>query len=233
MKKILIIEDDPAVLLGLEASLEESEYEIFTASDGMIGYQQAMKKKPDLIVLDVMLPNKNGMDICRELRQNGLTVPIIMLTSKTQEEDKLKGFECGADDYVTKPFSVLELQARIKVLLRRNSGIDKPKIVPVDVEIFENDGLFIDFKKLNCKKNGTSINLSAKEFQIIKYFIQHKGEVISREMLLDEIWGYENFPSTRTVDNYILNIRKAIEDNPAIPKYIQTIHTVGYKFNIE
>jgi len=232
MKKILIIEDDPAVLLGLEASLEDTGFEILCASDGLIGYHDAKKKNPDLIILDVMLPNKNGMDICRDLRHDGLQIPVLMLTSKTEEADKVKGFDCGADDYVTKPFSVLELQARIKALLRRASNGSQPKSIIQEIDEFEFDNFFFDFKKLVCKKNEELIDLSAKEFQIIKYFIQHKGEVITRDMLLDEIWGYESFPSTRTVDNYIMNIRKAIEDDSSKPKYFQTVHTVGYKFNI-
>ena len=232
MKKILIIEDDPAVLLGLEASLEDTGYDILTASDGLIGFHEAKKKSPDLLILDVMLPNKNGMDICRDLRKEGMTMPILMLTSKTAESDKIQGFDCGADDYVTKPFSVLELQARIKALLRRSPASEGQKQTPKDIESYEFDSIFFDFKKLVCKKNDTAIDLSAKEFQIIKYFIQHKGEVITRDMLLDDIWGYESFPSTRTVDNYIMNIRKAIEDDPSKPKYFQTVHTVGYKFNL-
>jgi DNA-binding response OmpR family regulator len=230
-KKIMIIEDDPAILLGLEASLEENDYEIISASDGLIGFHEAKKKKPDLLILDVMLPSKNGMEICRELRQSGLTFPVLLLTSKTDESDKVMGFDCGADDYVTKPFSLLELQARIKALLRRSSGKEKETKELTPIDVFEKDNIYIDFRKLILLKNGMEITLSAKEFQIIHYFIQHKGEVVTREMMLDNIWGYDSYPTTRTVDNYILNIRKAIEDDPSKPKYIQTIHTVGYKFN--
>ena len=232
MKKIMIIGDDPSVLLGLEAALEEKDYQIITASDGLIGFHDAKKKKPDLLILDIMLPSKSGLEICRDLRKEGMTIPILMLTSKTEEADKLSGFDSGADDYVTKPFSILELHARVKALLKRSSRLEQPKFVPPEIEVFEWDYLAIDFKKLTCRKCGEMIELSAKEFLIIKYFIQHKGEVITRDMLLDDIWGYESFPSTRTVDNYILNIRKAIELDPSKPRLIQTVHTLGYKLNI-
>lgn len=231
MKKIFIIEDEPAVLIGLEAALEDENYEILTASDGLIGYHEVKKKKPDLLILDLMLPSKNGYEICKDLRQDGFTLPILMLTSKTEESDKLNGFAMGADDYVTKPFSILELQARIKALLKRTAGIEK-KEAPKDIDSYEFGELFFDFKKLECAKNNYPVNLSAKEFQIIKYFIQRKGEVITRDQLLDDVWGYDNYPSTRTVDNYILNIRKVLEPDPANPKYFLTIHTVGYKLNI-
>ncbi len=230
-KSIMIVEDDPVVLLGLESSLEELGYEIMTASDGIIGLHEAKKKMPDLLILDVMLPNKSGLEVCNEIRQSGINFPILLLTSKSDEFDKVKGFDCGADDYVTKPFSLLELHSRIKALLKRSSlGNESPIINPI-IDIYENGNVYIDFKKLVFRKSGKAITLSVKEFQIIKFFIQHSGEVVSREMLLDNIWGYETYPTTRTVDNYILNIRKAIEDDPSKPKHIQTIHTVGYKFN--
>lgn len=231
MKKMMIIEDDPAILIGLEAAFDETEYDVITATDGLVGLHDIKKKKPDLIILDILLPGMNGMDLCRQLRREGFNTPVIMLTSKTTEDDKLKGFECGADDYVTKPFSVLELQARVKAQLKRATmySPDNEKAeVPETIEI---GNLHFNFKKLECRKNNVPVNLSVKEFEIIKYFFQHTGEVISREKLLDEIWGYENFPSTRTVDNYILNIRKALEDDPSNPKYFLTIHTLGYKFN--
>ena len=223
MYKILIVEDDPAILLGLEAALEK-EYEIISASDGLIGYTMAQNKSPDLIILDIMLPNKTGLEICRDLRTTGFETPILMLTSKKEEPDKIAGFEGGADDYVTKPFSIDVLLLRIKALLKRSS----PKKVVIENYAF---GEFtLEPKKMDVFKNGIASGLSAKEFQILKYFTEHEGEVIPRSKLLDDIWGYDNFPTTRTVDNYILSLRKKIEENPSEPKHILTVHTVGYKF---
>lgn len=224
MRRILIIEDDPAILTGLTESLESENYKVISSSDGLKGYQMAQKEKVDLIILDIMLPNKNGIEICKDLRNEKINTPILMLTSKKQEMDKVLGLELGADDYVTKPFSLRELQARIKALLRRNIDIEK--------EINESSfgKIHIDFKKQEAFKNKKSIELSTREFDILKFFIQHEGEVITRDMLLDKVWGYESFPTTRTVDNYILSIRKKIEDDPSKPQHLLTIHTSGYKF---
>jgi DNA-binding response OmpR family regulator len=224
MKKILIVEDDPAILLGLQASLEEDNYELITASDGENGFQLAKSANPNLIILDIMLPSKSGLDICRDLRKLNINTPVLMLTAKKEEIDKVLGFETGADDYLTKPFSIMELRMRIKALLRRLEP-EKREIESVD---FGN--LKINFKRLEASKNDEPLNLSAKEFQILKYFTEREGEIISRDMLLDDVWGYENYPTTRTVDNFILSLRKKIEDDPSQPKHILTIHTVGYKF---
>ncbi|OGU10888.1 MAG: hypothetical protein A2X61_16835 [Ignavibacteria bacterium GWB2_35_12] len=224
MKKILIIEDDPAILLGLQASLEEDNYELLTASEGETGFQLAKTSNPSVIILDLMLPIKSGLDICRDLRKLNINIPVLMLTAKKEEVDKVLGFETGADDYLTKPFSILELRMRIKALLRRVEP-NKREIEPVE---FGN--LKINFKRLEAFKNDEPLNLSAKEFQILKYFTDREGEIISRDMLLDDVWGYESYPTTRTVDNFILSLRKKIEDDPSQPKYILTVHTVGYKF---
>ena len=224
MKSLLIVEDDPAILKGLQASLEEEHYEIITAMDGQEGYEAAKREKIDLIILDLMLPNKNGQEICRDLRSEGIDTPIIMLTSKKKETDKVLGLELGADDYVTKPFSVRELQARIKAQLRRTSVIKK------EIVTFEFGNIFIDFKKQAATKGNKPIKLSAKEFELLHFFMQHEEEVVSRDMLLDEIWGYDVYPTTRTVDNYILNLRKKIEDDPANPNHLLTMHKSGYKF---
>ncbi|MFC2130516.1 response regulator transcription factor [Bacteroidota bacterium] len=224
MKKILIVEDDPAILMGLETALTEENFEIISIDDGEKGYNYALKKNPDLIILDIMLPNKNGLDICRELRKKNIHTPILMLTSKKEEIDKVLGFETGADDYVTKPFSIMELKMRVKALLRRS---DPPK---KELEVFEFSDITIDFKKHEVLKNNEPLNISAKELQILKYLIEREGEVVSRDKMLDDVWGYDNFPTTRTVDNYILSIRKKIEDDSTKPKHLITIHTVGYKF---
>ena len=224
MKRILIIEDDPAILVGLEDSLREEHYEVLTANDGELGYQMGQKENIDLIILDLMLPKKNGIEICKDLRNIGVSIPILMLTSKKDEMDKVLGLEIGADDYVTKPFGIRELLARIKALLRRKTEINK------DIETFSFGDVFLDFIKHEANKNGKSIELSATEYNILRYFINSEGAVISRHQLLDDVWGYENYPTTRTIDNFILSIRKKIEDDPSNPKHLITVHKAGYKF---
>ncbi len=224
MKQILIIEDDPAILLGLESALEE--YELISSSEGADGLIKALDNNIDLIILDIMLPIMNGFDICKELRKKGLHTPIIMLTSKKEEADKLFGFETGADDYVTKPFSINELKMRIKALLRRSEMQNSSN----DSASYKFSNITVEYKKLDAFRNGIALGLSAKEFQILKYFVEHESEVISRDKLLDDIWGYDNYPTTRTVDNYILSLRKKIEIDSSNPRHILTVHTVGYKF---
>jgi DNA-binding response OmpR family regulator len=224
MKRILIIEDDPAILVGLEDSLREEHYEVLTAIDGELGYQMGQKENIDLIILDLMLPNKNGIEICKDLRKIGVSIPILMLTSKKDEMDKVLGLEIGADDYVTKPFSIRELLARIKALLRRKTEIKK------DIETISFGDVSLDFIKHEAFKGGEAIDLSATEYNILKYFISSEGVVISRHQLLDDVWGYENYPTTRTIDNFILSIRKKIENDPSNPKHLITVHKAGYKF---
>lgn len=224
MNKILIIEDDPAVSKGLEISLKKESYESLTESDGEKGYQTALKIKPGLILLDIMLPNKNGFDICKDLRLNGHNFPIIMLSAKAEEADKVIGFELGADDYVTKPFSIKELMARVKAILRRRS------VILNEFSNFSFDDVTLDFAKLEAMKGKKKIEMSLKEYEILKYLIRHEGNIVSRNDLLDEVWGYESFPTTRTVDNYILMLRKKIEADPSHPKHILTFHSAGYKF---
>jgi DNA-binding response OmpR family regulator len=224
MKTILIIEDDPAILKGLEQSLTAENYKVICEENGETGVVSARTCNPDLILLDLMLPGKNGLEICKELRLEGNYVPILMLTSKTEEMDKVIGLELGADDYVTKPFSIRELMARIKALLRRRFEIEK------DINDYCFGDFILDFKKMEAYKNKKSVKLSLKEFEIMKFFIKHEGEVVTRDKLLDKVWGYETFPSTRTVDNFILMLRKKIEDNPSVPKHILTFHSAGYKF---
>lgn len=224
MKKILIIEDDPAISLALEAGLREDSYDVLCASDGIDGLRQAKNPSVDLILLDIMLPGKDGLEICSELRREGINTLVMMLTGKSDEIDKVLGLEIGADDYMTKPFSIRELKARIKALLRRTQELKK------GIEEASIGSLHFDFRKNDALKNKKPFKLSAKEFQIVKFFIEHEGEVIGRDKLLDEVWGYDVFPTTRTVDNYILSIRKKIEDDPSEPKHLITVHTSGYKF---
>lgn len=224
MKKILIVEDDPAIQKGLVDSLSEEHFEVITAQDGEVGYQKALSENIDLIILDLILPTKNGIEICKSLRERGLGVPILMLTCKKDELDKVLGLEIGADDYMTKPFSIRELIARIKALLRRNKELKK------EIESYAFDNVSLDFTKHEVYKSGSQIDLSSTELEIIKHLIIHEGDVVSRHNLLDEVWGYNNYPTTRTVDNFILSLRKKIEDNPSEPKHLLTIHKAGYKF---
>jgi len=224
MNRLLIIEDDPAIQKALQASFKDEHYEIITASDGIDGYEKAQDNSINCIILDLMLPGKNGKDICKDLRNNGVNTPILILTSKQEEMDKVLLFELGADDYVTKPPGIRELHARVNALIRRSSNEKK------EIDTYSFDDIKIDFKKQEALKNNKPIKLSSKEFEILQYLAQHEGEVVSRSMLLDKIWGYDVFPTTRTVDNFILNIRKKIEDDPSNPKHLITIHTSGYKF---
>lgn len=224
MKRILIIEDDTTILKGLTIALEENNFTVNTESDGEKGFKTASTEKNDLIILDLILPGKNGLDICKELRSKGVSVPILMLTSKKEELDKVLGLEIGADDYVTKPFSIRELVARVNALLRRKSELVSK------IEKYTFDNVIIDFKRQEAIKGHFNLSLSSTEYKIMQYFIQHEGEVISRDQLLDDVWGYDVFPTTRTVDNYILSLRKKIESNPSSPKHLLTIYKGGYKF---
>lgn len=224
MKKILIIEDDPATLTGIEETLKEEHFDVATVMSGQMGYDKAKEGKYDLIILDIMLPEKNGIEICKDLRKNNVNTPILMLTGKKEEIDKVIGLEIGADDYVTKPFSIRELVARVKALLRR------PQEIQPEVEEYSFGDVYLNFKKQEAKKGAELIELSVMEYKVMKYFVQREGEVIERNKLLDEVWGYENYPSTRTVDNFILNLRKKIEDDHSNPKHLLTVHGAGYKF---
>lgn len=225
MHKILIVEDEENLLRGLEISLSKEGYKVLKASRGEAGVKLAVKENPDLVILDIMLPGMSGLDVCRELRQKGLEVPIVMLTAKSEEVDRVVGLEIGADDYVTKPFSLRELLARIRAHLRRQPP--RPKKGPIhycfgDVEV--------DFEKFTAVRQGKPLDLTPREFGILRLLIHCRGEVVTRERLLDEVWGYETYPSTRTVDSHILNLRQKLEDDPANPRYILTIYGEGYKF---
>jgi two-component system alkaline phosphatase synthesis response regulator PhoP len=224
MKKILIIEDDPATLAGLEETLKAEHFEVTGVQNGEMGYEKAIKDKFDLIILDLILPDVNGIDICKNIRSKGISTPILMLTSRKEEMDKVLGLELGADDYVTKPFSVKELVARVKALLRRQSELIK------DIEEYSFGDIYVNFKSHDVRRKDKDIQISTMELKILKYLVIHEGEVIERNKLLDEVWGYENFPSTRTVDNFILSLRKKIEDDPSKPTHLLTVFGAGYKF---
>ena len=224
-EKILIIEDEEDLVKGLKLNLADEGYKVDWASNGEEGLRKAMEETPDLIILDIMLPKKNGLDVCRELRQKNIFIPIIMLTAKGEEIDKVVGLEIGADDYMTKPFSIRELLARIKAHLRREKR--EGKTVP---EVYLFGDVEIDFTHFKVKRKDKELDLTSLEAEILKYFIAHQGEVITRESLLDKIWGYEKYPTTRTIDNHILKLRKKIETDPSHPKYILSIYGEGYRF---
>ena len=224
MVKVLIIEDEPNMVLGLKDSCEYEGYEVAVARNGKEGLEKAGTEKPDIILLDVMLPLMSGIDVCRTLRRRGVETPIVMLTARSQETDKVVGLEVGADDYVTKPFSVKELLARIRAHLRRAA-----KQV-VEVESFTFGDVELNFKKYVARKGGRALELSAREFEILRYLIRHRGEIVTRDQLLDEVWGYESSTITRTVDNHIARLRQKIESNPSEPQHIITVHRLGYRF---
>ncbi|MCJ7579008.1 MAG: response regulator transcription factor [Candidatus Aminicenantes bacterium] len=224
MEKIIIIEDEESILMALEDNLKLEGYAVSSALDGEMGLSKVMENNYDLIILDIMLPKMNGFDVCRRIRQEGISTPILMLTAKSQEIDKVLGLELGADDYVTKPFSPRELLARVKALLRRaspqNQGKESSRFGEVE----------IDFKKYEIKKKGKQIYLTALEFSLLHLLIEHNGEVVSRDVILDEVWGDDVFVQPRTVDKHIAELRKKIEDNPANPRFIVGVRSVGYKF---
>ena len=229
MKRILIIEDDVAILRGLKDNLEYESYEVLTAADGEEGYFLIKEKKPDLIILDLMLPKMNGYELCRKVRNEGVTTPILMLTARSEEMDRVHGLDLGADDYVTKPFSVPELLARIRAIIRR---IQKAKTgdLPNDLKFGE---VSVDFKCFEARKGGEVLDMSRKEFGILRLLAARPGEVITRDELLDEVWGYDQYPTTRTVDNHIALLRTKLEDDPSKPRHLITVHGVGYKLVLE
>ncbi len=224
MHTILVIEDDTAIARGIQESLKAEHYAVIVASSGLRGYNIAKTEPVDCILLDLKLPEKNGEDVCRDLRKDGVTIPILMLTSKKQVMDKVVGLEIGADDYMTKPFSAKELLARIRALLRRGG---KLRARPDECAF---GSVYVDFRKQEATKGKKPVRLSSKELEVLQYLVQHEGQVVTREMFLNDVWGYEQFPTTRTVDNYILSLRKKLEDLPAKPKHILTVYTSGYRF---
>ena len=224
MEKIIIIEDEESILMALEDNLKLEGYAVSSALDGETGLSKVMENNYDLIILDIMLPKMNGFDVCARIRQEGLLTPILMLTAKSQEIDKVLGLELGADDYVTKPFSPRELLARVKALLRRARPHDHKK------ELFDFGEFEIDFKKYEIKKRGRQIYLTALEFALLHLLIKHNGEVVSRDVILDEVWGDDVFVQPRTVDKHIAELRKKIENNPANPRFIVGVRSIGYKF---
>lgn len=224
MSSILIIEDEPAMQLGLKDNLELEDYQVDIASDGESGLAKIKSNSHDLILLDVMLPKISGFDVCKSARAAGISTPIILLTARGEEIDKILGLELGADDYITKPFSVRELLARVKAILRRsqNSAYNDKSAATLGK-------LKIDFNAFRAMAGETEIKLSHKEFEILAYLYQNKNQVVSRYDLLEKVWGYDEQPTTRTVDNFIARLRQKVEDNPNQPKVILTVHGTGYK----
>lgn len=229
MKRILIIEDDLAILRGLKDNLEYDKYEVLTATDGEQGYCLIQEKKPDLIILDLMLPKMSGYELCRKVREEELNTPILMLTARGEEVDRVLGLDLGADDYVTKPFSVPELLARVRAILRR---VQRSKKGPLPNEL-RFGKVLIDFKSFEARRAGKVLNMSRKEFGILRLLAARAGEVVTRDELLDEVWGYEQYPTTRTVDNHIALLRSKLEENPSKPRHLLTVHGVGYKLVLE
>jgi DNA-binding response OmpR family regulator len=224
MRKVLIVEDDQAMAVALRDGFSYEGYAVQVARDGATGLQLARERGHDLVILDVMLPRMSGLDVCRQLRSAGNDTPVIMLTARGQEIDKVLGLKTGADDYVTKPFSFLELMARVEAVLRRAS---KPA---EETESVSFGDVEINFKTFEASKGGHAVELSPREFKMMKYFAEHRGEVVTRDQLLDHVWGYEGLPLTRTVDMHIAKLRQKIEDTPSDPRHIITVHRVGYKF---
>jgi DNA-binding response OmpR family regulator len=224
MTTVLAVEDDPAILRGLSDNLRFEGYEVITAPDGETGYRLQAEKRPDLILLDLMLPRMSGLEFCRKLRAEGNQTPILMLTARSEEPDRILGLDLGADDYVTKPFSVRELMARVRALLRRSH----PEAVLPDELAFGD--IAIDFRRYEARRGGEPLEMTRKEFAILRFLASRSGEVVSREDLLNEVWGYESYPTSRTVDNHVAGLRAKLEQDSSQPEHIKTVHGVGYKF---
>ena len=222
--RILIVEDEPAMVAGLRDNFEYEGYEVISAGDGEEGLARALADDPDLVVLDVMMPRLSGLDVCKQLKSKKPALPIIMLTARGQEVDKVVGLELGADDYVTKPFSIRELMARVKAVLRRAAP------AAAEPEIYRFSDVEVNVRRNEVLRNGSRVELSAKEFALLAYFVAHPAETLSRDRLLDAVWGYENYPNTRTVDTHIVHLRQKLEPNPEEPRFILTVHGTGYKF---
>jgi len=223
--RILLVEDEPGLSMTISDLLREEGYEVDTAPDGPRGLDKALRGGFDLIILDVMLPGKSGFEVCREIRQRGSDVAVLMLTAKTQVVDRVVGLKLGADDYLTKPFDPAELLARCEALLRRVVKENRPS-----VSRFEFDGVDVNFESGEVKRNGESISLTAKELQLLRYLVEHRGNVVSREELLQRVWEYQSEVTSRTVDVHVAWLRQKLEANPGHPKHIHTVRGVGYRF---
>jgi DNA-binding response OmpR family regulator len=224
MAKILIVEDEPNMVAGLRDNFEFEGHQVITAGDGVAGLERAIAESPDLVILDVMMPRMSGLDVCRQLKSKRPSIPIIMLTARGQEVDKVVGLELGADDYVTKPFSIRELLARVKAVLRR------ARVAPKTDEKYAFGEVEVNLRSCQVSRKGQALDFSSKEFELLKYFLIHPGETLTRDRLLEDVWGYDRFPTTRTVDAHIVRLRQKVEPKPEEPRFILTVHGTGYKF---
>jgi DNA-binding response OmpR family regulator len=224
MTKVLVVEDDPGILRTVADNLRFENYDVVTARDGETAVVLQQDHQPDLIVLDLMLPRMSGLDVCRTLRAADVQVPVLMLTARSEEADRVLGLDLGADDYVVKPFSVPELMARIRALLRRASTVSMlpERLAFGDVEV--------DFRRYSARRGGTPVDMTRKEFALLRFLASREDSVVTRDELLNKVWGVGAYPITRTVDNHIAGLRAKLEANPARPVHIQTVHGVGYKF---
>jgi DNA-binding response OmpR family regulator len=221
--RILIVDDEPAIVRGLEDNLRFEGYETLSATSGEEGLTRALGEAPDLVLLDIMMPRLSGWDVCRELRRRGVDVPVIMLTARGEEVDRVLGLELGADDYITKPFSLRELLARVRAVLRRPGPRQR-------METFAFGDVRIHLRARQVFKGGQEVRLTRKEFELLRFLVEHPGEVVTRDRLLDEVWGYEQFPTTRTVDTHVLRLRQKLETDPERPAHLLTVHGQGYRF---
>lgn len=224
MTRVLAVEDEPDMRRGLQDNLEFEGYETVVTANGLEGLRLAQKQTFDLIILDLMLPGMDGIEVCKRLKESGCKTPIIMLTARGTEDDKIEGFEAGADDYITKPFSLKELLMRVKAVLRRTHQEEDP------VHDFSFGDIKLNFDEYTATKKGETLDLSPREFEIMRLFAQHEGDTVTRELFLEKVWGYTTVPATRTVDNHIAKLRQKIEDDAENPKHIITLHRIGYKF---
>lgn len=224
--RILLVEDEEGLITTLTDRLVSEGFDVTSTNDGKKGFDAALADKFEVIILDVMLPKKNGYDVCRDLRQKGVNTPILMLTAKGETIDKVLGLKLGADDYLTKPFEMIELLARVEALLRRSPNQSNGSTA----EAFRFGSVAIDFKRAEVTRDNEPVDLSAMEFKLLQYLIENPGDVHSRDHLLDRVWGYDAMPTTRTVDVHVAWLRQKLEENPRHPQFIQTVHGLGYKF---
>jgi two-component system, OmpR family, alkaline phosphatase synthesis response regulator PhoP len=227
-KKVLLVEDENGLVVTLTDRLTREGYVVQSASDGKTGFSLATRERFDAIILDLMLPHSSGLDVCRDLRQRGIKTPLLMLTAKSQLLDKVLGLKLGADDYLTKPFEMPELLARLEALLRRSSVVTSD----ASGQIVQFGDVTVDFRSAQVFRNGQPLDVSAREFRLLRYFIEHRGAAITRDELLNAVWGYESMPFTRTVDVHIAWLRQKVEPHPRRPQFILTVHGVGYRFVI-
>ena len=224
MTKVLVVEDDPGILRTVADNLRFEQFEVVTATDGEGAYLVHRREQPDLIVLDLMLPRMSGLELCRKLRSEEDQVPVLILTARSEEADRVRGLDLGADDYVTKPFSVAELMARVRALLRRSSAVSG---LPSTLRFGQVE---VDFGRYEAHHRGRQVEMTRKEFALLRFLASRPNTVVTRDEMLNKVWGFESYPLTRTVDNHIAGLRAKLEPDPARPVHIQTVHGVGYKF---